>query len=647
MCGICGILRNGGRAVEPERLIRMRDSLSHRGPDDKGALLTRSGPDQRGENRIQFRTLDDLSRNGSLISGLNVGLGHRRLSIIDLSEAGHQPMSNENGTVWITFNGEVYNYLEIRSELVASGHRFNGNTDTEVIVHAYEEWGHECLKRFNGMFAFGLYDSIKNILFLARDRVGKKPLYYSVDENQFCFASELKGILQSRDEPYRTDLEALNFYLALGYIPADRCIVKGVCKLPPGHAAVYDVAARDIRVWQYWQCPPPDECADTYSESELLEEFEYLLTDAVKLRLISDVPLGIFLSGGLDSSLVTAIAAKVSAAPVKTFTISFPGSGHLNEEGYASQIARHFGTDHHVLDGSASVLDVIKELLPFIDEPLADSSILPTYLVSKLARQFVTVALGGDGGDELFAGYGHYGQVTRNESRLRWIPSFMFELAGGVAGRLPAGVKGRNRLASLRRGYLEQPVWGSSYFDVHLRRRLLRREVLSHLDGSLDMPERWKQTLLSKGYNTIDKLTRLDLLSYLPDDVLAKVDRASMACSLEVRAPYLDYRIVEFAFRKIPQALRAHNGETRILQRRLAQRLLPKELDLHRKQGFSIPMDDWIRSDEGSTWIQRALGSPSGMFDPVFIQSLLNGQKTRCNGSRLWQLAVLAQVGRA
>jgi asparagine synthase (glutamine-hydrolysing) len=646
MCGICGILRNNGMGVEPERLIRMRDSLAHRGPDDAGALLAGSASTTL-ESRVEFTTLDDLKPAPGSLSAFDIGLAHRRLSIIDLSEAGHQPMANEDGTIWITYNGEVYNYRQIRSELIAAGHRFHSDTDTEVVVHAYEQWGDECLGRFNGMFAFAIYDAARRALFLARDRVGEKPLYYLLSDREFCFASELKAISLATQAPSAVDIESLNFYLALGYVPGDRCILKGVHKLPPAHAAVYDLATRRLSTWRYWDCPLPDEGAQSDTEEALLDELECLITDSVKLRLVADVPVGVFLSGGIDSSLITAIAARHSTRPIKTFTISFPDAARFDEAGYANRVAEYFGTEHHVLDAGRSVFDVMKELLPFIDEPLADSSLLPTYLVSKLTRQFVTVALGGDGGDELFGGYSHYRRAVRDGASLQWVPPRMLRWLGGVAGRLPAGVKGRNRLASLRHGCLEQTVWDNPYFDKYLRQKLFSDCTSSSFNGQLGAPEQWRRSLLAEGCGDIDRLTRLDLLSYLPDDILTKVDRAGMACSLEVRAPWLDHRIVEFAFRKVPADLKVRKGQTRILQKRLARRLLPRDLDLSRKHGFSVPMDDWLRTADGGAWARRILSSHVGLFNLGFIESLLRGQKRRSNGARLWSLGLLHQTGLA
>lgn len=618
MCGICGIIRSNGVKIDPALLIKMRESLIHRGPDDAGLWICKDK---------------------------SVGLAHRRLSIIDLSDAGHQPMCNADGKIRIVFNGEIYNFLEIRQSLKAKGHQFISQTDTEVIIHAYEEWGDKCLGYFNGMFAFVLYDCRKEdrpLLFIARDRVGEKPLYYYQNADEFYFASELKGIKTAVDKEPNVDYMALNFYLALGYVPGDMCILDGVKKLPPAHAAFFDIKKRELKKWKYWEVPFPEDDNEKYSADELTDELEYLLKDSVRLRMISDVPLGIFLSGGVDSSLVAAMAARCSDEPVKTFTIAFPGAGKYDESKYARIVADYFKTDHHVLNGKENMSDTIKQILPFIDEPIADSSLLPTYLVSKLTRRHVTVALGGDGGDELFGGYTHYRNALRDKKHLAYIPSAILKAIARLATKLPAGVKGRNYVASLRGGYLKKGVWGNPYFDIDLRKRLFSKDVSDFIGKDMDAPEQFMLNLLARGKNDIDKLTRLDFLTYLPDDIMTKVDRASMANSLEVRAPWLDYRLIEFAFKKIPARLKADSRNTRILQKRLAERILPKELNIDRKQGFSVPIDTWLRGDDGQKWLRACSAQDSGLFNRGFMVSLMNGElKGRSNGARLWAVGIM------
>lgn len=412
------------------------------------------------------------------------------------------------------------------------------------------------------------------------------------NDNVFIFASELKAIISALNKPLNIDYNALNFYLAFGYIPGSMCIVKDVYKLPPAHAALYDVKRNKLNIWPYWELPSLEQNCDKYSKDELVDELEYLLEDSVKLRLVSDVPLGIFLSGGVDSSLVTAMAAKSSSQRIKTFNISFPGAGKYDESNYAKAIAEHFQTDHYTLSGNDSMSDALGEISAFIDEPIADSSLLPTYLISKLARKYITVALSGDGGDELFGGYSHYLRALRDKIWLSYIPDFINRFVSYTARLLPEGLKGRNWLLSLRNGYLEENIWGTPYFDFFTRKNIFQKSILNTLGMGIDEPELWKIKLLKNAIHDIDKLTRMDFLSYLPDDILVKVDRASMLNSLEIRSPWLDYRIVEFAFKKVHPKYKINNGKLRFLQRCLAERVLPKNFKLDRKQGFSIPADN-------------------------------------------------------
>lgn len=612
MCGIYGIvdLQN---PVDSTFLKKQGDRLSHRGPDDSGIWVSKSG---------------------------GAGFAHRRLSIIDLSPAGRQPMSSSNGRYVIVFNGEVYNFKNLRAGLEKSGFRFKGGSDTEVILTAYEAWGEECLNRLNGMFAFAIYDhgddNTAPSIFFARDRTGEKPFYYSHESHRFEFASELKAI------NIRTAIDpgALNYYLALGYVPAGLCLAKGVNKLPPAHAGRLDLSTFELKTWRYWELPENTGKESTDGE-ELADEVYALLNDSVKLRMISDVPLGVLLSGGLDSSLVTAVAAGQSSQPVKTFTIALPGS-KLDESNYARSVADHFSTEHHVLEADKPSLSIIDELAPFIDEPIADSSIIPTFMVSRLTRQHVTVALGGDGGDELFGGYLHYRRSLDDNSRFGWMPNQMLKSSSRLADWLPAGVKGRNRIASLKEGPLQQMIWGSPYFDATLRKRLSGTGQSSVLDTELCAPELWLAGLFNSGSDPIDSMTRTDFGSVLPDDFLVKVDRASMAHSLEMRTPFLDHRLVEFAFSRITGRWKVENGETRRIERILAKRMLPHDLDIKRKQGFSIPFDEWLRVDNCQI-MRRYMGYLPELIDRGEVAKLISGQmKGRANGSRLFSLLMLS-----
>ena len=519
MCGIVGII-SLGEAINPETLSAMRDSMRHRGPDDAGLWRSADG---------------------------RIGLGHRRLAIIDLSPGGHQPMVDASGQLCITFNGEIYNYRELRRELEARGHAFRTASDTEVILEAYRAWGTDCLQRFNGMFAFGLFDSEKRQLFLARDRAGKKPLFYYQTADQFLFASELKALMAHEGFPRFLDLEALNFYLAYGYVPGEKCILQGAHKLPPAHAMIYEVQHGGAKLWRYWSLPEAHP-RDQAPVEELTEELEAQLLDSVRLRLIADVPVGISLSGGLDSSLVTAMAARVSSKPVKTFNISFPGHGRYDEGPYARLVARHFGTEHRELVAEPATVELMPQLARQFDEPLADASMVPTYLVSRLLRQEVTVALGGDGGDELFGGYPHYNFLLKQEQYRHLIPAPVRKCAGAaVAHFLPVGLRGRNHLI----GFSRELPWSIAhinlYFDAFSRERLLS-PLIQHGWQAAASPEAYRAGLCQAGASPLYQATAADFQTSMAEDYLVKVDRASMLCSLEMRSPFLDHRLVEFAF---------------------------------------------------------------------------------------------------
>ena len=609
MCGIAGMVVSDGR-VSPEILARMRDALAHRGPDAAGLWVSPDG---------------------------TASLAHRRLSILDLSEAARQPMADEVSGVRITFNGEIYNFQEVRAELEGLGHRFVTRSDTEVILKAYAQWGTGCLARLNGMFAFGIYDERTRQMFLARDRAGKKPLYYVDRPGYFAFASELKGLLADGAQPYCVDLDGLNLYFSYGYIPGERCILKEVRKLPPANALKYDLRTGRTEVWRYWTPPLPDAQGETPGEEALVDELKGLLLDSVRLRMISDVPLGVLLSGGVDSSLVAAAAATQSSRPVKTFTVTFPGEADYDESDRAGRIAAHFGTEHHELTAEAAGPDLLREMARQFDEPLADSSLLPTFLVSRLTRQHVTVALGGDGGDELFGGYGHYARAEAASRRYGWVPAPFWRLTASAASRLPAGMKGRAHLLSLRGGAFQTAIWGTPYFDPVLRGRLLDREARRRIGDGLGLPEQFKA---DRGQRPgLDAMMRLDFETYLPDDILAKVDRASMRVALEVRAPWLDHRIVEFAFGRVPLAWKVQGGITRRLQRALARQVLPAGVDLSRKQGFSIPLAQWL-AGPWKPFVEAVLREASAPHvDWGFALRLWQGQQRgRSNGARLFAL---------
>lgn len=599
MCGIVGILSSRA-PVDQRRVLAMRETLRHRGPDDAGFWGSPDG---------------------------QVGLGHRRLSILDLSEAGHQPMADPAGRVAVVYNGEVYNVLELREELQARGVRFRSHCDTEVLLQAYLAWGEECLSRLDGMFAFALWDAERRTLLAARDRAGEKPFFYHHSGGALRFGSELKALLADRDLPRRLDPQALNHYLAFGYVPGSRSMLAGFAKLPPGCLLRYRPDEDRLEVRRYWSLPaaePPHE-ADADALAERLEE---LLVTSVKRRLLADVPVGILLSGGVDSSLVTAAAAQAAPGTVRTFTITFPGHGRYDEGPYARAVAEHFGTEHTELPAEPASVELLPELARQVDEPMADSSLIPTYLVSRLIRHHATVALGGDGGDELFGGYPGHGWVQRMARQRRFLPRPVRELArSGLSRALPAGLFGRNYLLGLLADLPGSCVQINLFFDPLHRARLLRPLAGKPGRAGLDAPERAKLALQAGRTSALQRMTALDFGSYLPEDILVKVDRASMLTSLEVRAPFLDPAIIDFAFQAVPDALRATAGETKILPRRLAGRLLPTSLDLQRKQGFSLPLEAWFRGRWGAFCREVLLDAPGDVFDREMVHRLLAGQR--------------------
>ena len=606
MCGIAGVATASG-AIAMDVLTCMRDVQRHRGPDDEGLWRAADG---------------------------TVALAHRRLSIIDLSEGGHQPMADAGDDAHIVFNGEIYNYREVREELRRLGHEFRSASDTEVILAAYREWDAGCLDRLNGMFALAIYDRRTRRVFAARDRAGEKPLFYRHAAGAFSFASELKALLADPACPRRLDLDALESYLAFGYVPHDQCIIHGVRKLPQGHALVYDIPGDTLRVWPYWTLPEPAATAEPASAEELTERLERALLESVRLRLIADVPVGIMLSGGIDSSLVTAMAAR-TAGRVKTFTISFPGHGSYDEAPYARIVADHFGTDHTVLEGEPANVDLLPQLARQYDEPLADSSMVPTYLVSRLIRREATVALGGDGADELFGGYPHHSWV-QSQARVRaLIPAPVGRaLRPAATALLPVGMRGRNYLVGLTGDRAFAVSQFNQFFDPATRHQLLA-------PLGADAPERFKASLGPRHGTALQQVTATDFRSYLVDDILVKVDRASMLTSLEVRAPWLDPAIIDLAFAHVPDRLRATAHERKILPRRLASRLLPPSLDLTRKQGFSLPLGAWFKGEWGSFFRDALSGGHPSIFNRTVIDRLLAGQERgRSNTQRLFALAM-------
>ena len=571
MCGIVGYAGRPG-ALAANLLATMRDTLSHRGPDASGIW---SAPD------------------GAVV------LGHRRLAILDLSDAGAQPMENSRGSSIVVFNGEIYNHEELRRELAGGGMSFKGRSDTEVLLAAYDTWGERCVERLRGMFAFAIYDQARGVLFLARDRAGEKPLYWAEHRGGLVFASELKALMADPEFPRRLSPEGLAYYLSFGYVPGDKCILDGVHKLMPAHCLTWPLAGGAPKIRRYWDIPSsrPDE---TSSADQLTDELQHLLSASVSEQLVADVPLAVLLSGGVDSSVIAAIAAQASNHRVRTFTVTLPNHPQLDEGRFARSVADHLGTEHVELPLDQSSADLIQKLAVQYDEPIADSSMIPTYLLAKTVSQHCKVVLGGDGGDELFGGYRAYQAALRRDRLRSRFPRGVRSLVAATARRaLPSGTRGRNALMALggtmADGIAQSAVWTSpadySRVSPWLSRRAQRYS-----------PTLWRRDLVEGARGLPGAAMAADFRSYLPEDILVKVDRASMLCSLEVRAPFLDQRVIDFAYERIPGRLQATLDQRKILLKRLAKRLLPPELDIDRKQGFTVPMSKWLTPEILGTW---------------------------------------------
>jgi asparagine synthase (glutamine-hydrolysing) len=609
MCGLVGVA-SASPQTNRAWLAVGRDTLTHRGPDDAGEWWS---PDGR------------------------VGLAHRRLSIIDLSAAGHQPMHDASGVFSVVFNGEIYNFSELRKRLIKMGHAFNSHSDTEVILASYREWGVDCLLHLNGMFALALYDSTRKTVFLARDRAGEKPLFYHHLGGVLRFSSELKALLADPTLPRRIEPEALDCYLAMGYVPGDRCILQGFNKLPPAHAMLFNLETGQAKTWRYWQVPETKEADQgLVDESALLDELETLLADAVHRQMVADVPVGVLLSGGVDSSLITAMAVRASSR-VQTFTIGFPGHGDHDETDHARIIARHFGTQHTELMAESASANLLPRLARQFDEPMVDSSMIPTFLVSQLVRPHCKVALGGDGGDELFGGYPNYSRLLWMQRRLGFIPRPLIRYAAEAAERiLPFGAKGRNWLMAMNANFDSALPFVTCRFDATTRQQLVSEQSGVHM-----LAEDVFKRRVPVHPDLLQRATRMDFENYLAEDILVKVDRASMLNSLEVRAPLLDYRMIEFAFGKVPSHLKATISSKKVLLKRLAARVLPPEFDQTRKQGFSIPLSAWLRNGTFRVLFDEVLRDRQCSFNLTTVNDLLRGQdRGRNNGESLFSLVL-------
>jgi asparagine synthase (glutamine-hydrolysing) len=630
VCGIAGIISQGGGLDEHQlksRLERMIDAQSHRGPDATG--IWSEGP---------------------------CALGHRRLAIIDLTDAGRQPMSNAENNLWITFNGEIYNFQELRQQLEDFGHHFRTRTDTEVIIHAYQHWGVECLQRLRGMFAFGIWDQVRQRLFLARDRVGKKPLFYTQIGGRFLFASELQGLLAYSDVPRNVHLPSIDSYLNYGYVPGPYTAFKGIYKLPPAHSLTLDLTETGLSTStsSYWSLNYLPKLKIT--EDEACEELRRKLAEAVRLRMISDVPLGAFLSGGIDSSIVVGLMAAVSERPVKTFSIGFQESEY-NELNHARRVAELWGTDHHEFVVEPDALAVLPKLVRHYGEPYADSSAIPTYYVSQMTRRHVTVALNGDGGDESFAGYERYlGNYIAE--RMRVAPGVNW-FANSLSRVLPDSTDQKSRLRQARRflSVASQPMhqryprW-LTFIQDERKPHLYSLEFQSQLNETINGRRIGEQNgWLGSHFAQLPELDPMeaamavDVVSYLPYDLLVKVDITSMANSLEARSPFLDHEVMEFAAR-LPVGIKVRGRKLKYLLKRAFASSLPPENVNRRKMGFGVPIGQWFRGPLRNLLRDALLSEQSikrGYFKELEVRRLVSDHlESRADNSfQLWNLLML------
>src|SRR5262245_1248830 len=621
MCGIYGYIALG-KQFAPTVLANMGRAVAHRGPDDEGEMVQNAG---------------DFS----------LALGHKRLSIIDLSQSGRQPMSNEDGTIWVTLNGEIYNFQELRNELQNKGHRFRSKSDTEVIVHLYEDEGASLLERIDGMFAFALWDSNKKLLLLGRDRVGKKPLHYSVIDGDLVFASEIKALLHHPQVSRDLNLKALNKYLTFEYVPAPETIFKSIQKLEPGHYLTWQNGKTSLV--RFWDLPMVDDPNAEKSELEYTEKLRWLLDRSVRKRLVADVPVGLFISGGLDSALVAAFA-KRAKDQLECFSIGFDEPS-FDESRYSAQVARELGIRHHIKRfQAADMLQLLQKLPEIVDEPIADPSIMPFYLLSRFASERIKVVLSGDGGDELFAGYQTY-QAVKFAAVYNRLPQFIKNLVKKIAVGMPVSHDYLSldfKLKQFLKGTgvateIELFRWRGAFEDGE-RNQLLSGDVRHELGCHNSYEDIYRYIEESRLTNELERILYLSMKLYLQDNNLVTVDRASMANGLEVRSPLLDRDLVEFACR-LPTNLKLHGLTTKYLLKNAADGLLPKTIVNRQKQGFGIPLARWLTAELKSFMLENLSEERirrQGLFDYSYVKRLIDEQlsMTKDNREPLWTLLV-------
>ena len=620
MCGITGIVdMRGERPIDESLLRAMNGVIGHRGPDGDG---------------FHFEP--------------GVGFGHRRLSIIDL-EGGKQPLYNEDHTVVVTYNGEIFNFMEVERELLQRGHTFRTRSDTEVIVHAWEEWGVECLKRFNGMFAFAVWDRRAKTLFIARDRLGVKPLYYAeLADGRLIFGSELKALLLHPQLQRRIDPQAVEEYFAFGYVPDPKTIYRDVKKLEPGAYICMKRGDSHVKPVRYWDVPLDGERAPGQPAAAWEEELRARLKEAVRKRLVSDVPLGAFLSGGIDSSAVVAMMREIGAGHILTCSIGFD-EPRYDESSYARMVAEAKHTDHKAEIVATSDYSLVDRLVGIYDEPYADSSAIPTYRVCELARRHVTVALSGDGGDENLIGYRRYKLFAMEEQVRSRVPLGLRKAIFGPLGSLypkldwaPRVLRGKTTFQALARDAVAAYFHGVSICSNEMRAALFSHEFRRELQG-YGAEEVFRQHVRGKTFSDPLKMVQyLDFKTYLPGDILTKVDRASMAHSLEVRTPFLDYELVEWVA-SLPSAIKLKGGEGKHILKRSLEPLLPREVLYRNKMGFAVPLDVWFRGslrDHIAETVRGRRLAESGLFNPATLARIVADHQSgrRDHSAILWSL---------
>ena len=614
MCGICGVVRSG-RLIDAAGLGRMTHVLAHRGPDGGGTRILPMGAD------------------------LQAGLGHRRLRIIDLSESADQPMTNEDGSVWVVFNGEIYNFEALRIELIAKGHTFRTQSDTEVIVHLYEQEGTGFLRRLDGMFALAVWDQARKLLVLGRDRAGKKPLFYARLADGIVFASEIKALFQYPGLEPAIDTAQLEAFFLWGYVPNPDTFYRGVKALAPGHSLLFE-RGKSLIVRPYWDVPlgRPQHIDD----SSAIEGFRERLTEAVRRRLVADVPLGAFLSGGLDSSVVVALMSRLSPEPIRTFSIGFSGDPHFDERHYARLVAECFHTRHTEFVVEPSAIDLIEDLVWHHDGPFADSSAIPTYLLSRLTREHVTVALNGDGGDELLAGYLRFAAALWAER----VPGVVRAGLRAGLGTLPDHGGPRTayrRLLKFARSaslpFLERFTRWNAVFYEDLP-RLIPQVSAARVPAPVSHARHFVES--ARGTTTLNRLLYLNFKTYLLDDLLVKMDRSAMAHGLETRSPFLDTELIEFVF-SLPDRLKLRGLTTKWLLREAFRDLLPPAVRTRGKMGFGVPLQKWFAADL-KDYVRDLLLSPNARLraylNSDYIGRLIEEHASGRvdNGHRLWTL---------